>query len=334
MKKNILLFGILLVLTGLAWFLYSNKQDSTLHKRMSEFAVKDTAAITKIFLADKQNNTVLLERTSASTWLVNQKYPVRMDVLKTLLETMHDVSIKSPLPKTVFETTVKLMAANSIKVEIYQGEEKPVKVYYVGHPNQEHTGTYMLMDGAKSPFITHIEGFRGFLSTRFFTSEYDWRSTEIFKYDLGEIASVRVENFNKPTESFEIQLRDHQYYLYSYPTMKPQAFDTAKVLLYTALYKKVHFEFFEHYQAQTFVDSIRNTPPLYRYTVHDVFGKSKSIITYLKPVKETSTDYEGNPITHDIDRLYGDLDGKEMVIIQYFTFDPLSKGLSDFTKSR
>jgi hypothetical protein len=48
-----------------------------------------------------------------------------------------------------------------------------VKQYYVGHATQDNTGTYMLLTNPETdknyedPFVTHIPGFDGFLSTRY-----------------------------------------------------------------------------------------------------------------------------------------------------------------------
>ena len=59
-----------------------------------------------------------------------------------------------------------------------------MKTWYVGTATPSHTGTYMVLEtpegrGAK-PYVVHMEGFTGYLSTRFFTSERDWRYTGMF----------------------------------------------------------------------------------------------------------------------------------------------------------
>ena len=42
--------------------------------QLHDFAVKDTSAITKIFLADKFGATVTLEREDVGEWTVNEDY--------------------------------------------------------------------------------------------------------------------------------------------------------------------------------------------------------------------------------------------------------------------
>ena len=65
MKKNLLPILLLLVLGGAAAYFYLTKSGSTLQPELTNYALKDTASITKIFLADKQGNKILLERESS-----------------------------------------------------------------------------------------------------------------------------------------------------------------------------------------------------------------------------------------------------------------------------
>ncbi len=329
MKKNILLLLLFIVLVGLAYFLINKNNSSTIKSQYSNFSVKDTASITKIFLADKQNRTVLLERTSGGKWTVNKKYNAKQDAVNLLLQTICDVSVKAPVTKSKFEGTVKLMSASSVKVEIYQGKDKPSKVYYVGHANQDHTGTYMLLENSTVPFLMHIEGFKGYLTPRYFTLESEWRSTEVFVYDLGEIANIRLEDYKNPKNSFEIQLREDKYHLFTYPEYKEVPFDTAKLLLYSALYKKIHFEY---YANPILKDSVLNTKPLFKYTVMDVLGRQNSIVTYLKPAEEGAKDYDGVPLLFDVDRMFALYNNQDFVIVQYYVFDPITKSIDYFLR--
>ena len=62
MTKNKRVIIFLTILIGLSLYFYFSNKKGTLKIENSEFAVEDTSAITKIFLADKSNNKVLLER--------------------------------------------------------------------------------------------------------------------------------------------------------------------------------------------------------------------------------------------------------------------------------
>ena len=125
MKKNKNKIGIALVIFLSAITFYFNTQNTkgTLKKELTNFAVKDTSSITKIFLADKQNHTVLLERQTNGSWMLNKKYQVREDAIKLLLTTMKELSVKAPVGKQAFENVVKRLATSAVKVEIYTNNE-------------------------------------------------------------------------------------------------------------------------------------------------------------------------------------------------------------------
>ena len=81
-----------------------------------------------------------------------------------------------------------------------------MKTWYVGTATPSHTGTYMVLEtpegrGAK-PYVVHMEGFTGYLSTRFFTSERDWRFTGLFNHPKRSLARVEVRHLNEDGQSY------------------------------------------------------------------------------------------------------------------------------------
>ncbi len=151
MKKNILPIVMLIVLAGISIYFYLTKSGSTLKPELTNYAVEDTAAISKIFLADKAGHTITLERKSTDEWTVNGEFTARQDGVKNLLDAMARVEIKAPVNKSAYETIVKRLSSAGVKVEIYTNGSSPEKVYYVGGSNQEHTGTEMLLEGSSTP---------------------------------------------------------------------------------------------------------------------------------------------------------------------------------------
>ncbi|PCJ83517.1 MAG: hypothetical protein COA57_11085 [Flavobacteriales bacterium] len=334
MKKNITTIIVLILLTALALYLYRTQGSSTIKKELSDFAVEDTASITKIFLADRSNRTILLERVDEVKWKLNNKYTAKQDAVNNLLEVIKKVSVKAPVPKVAFENVVKQISGSHVKIEIYQGSDTPEKVYFVGHSDRDHTGNYMLLDGSSVPFLTHMEGFRGFLGPRYFTNENDWRSTKIFAYQYGEIKSVQLEHTDIKSYSFKItNLGDDIFSLKSVKDNKEiENYDTLKVMQYLSLFKKVHFESFEETKTEAIIDSVKKAVPMHLITVTEANGNQKNLKTFLKPNKPGAEDELGNPITHDLDRLYALIDDSTFVVIQYYVFDPIFKTIDDFKK--
>ncbi len=180
-KKNLLILVITLILLIIAAFLVIRQSSGTFGSGMKDFAVTDTASITKVFLADKNNNTILLDRKAPGDWLLNGTYRARNSGIKMLFETFSNLVPKFPVPKKAHNSVITQLAASSVKVEIYQQvyrirlfgiklfpHEKLTKTYYVGGATQDNMGTFMLMEGAEVPFVVHLLGLRGICGSALF----------------------------------------------------------------------------------------------------------------------------------------------------------------------
>jgi len=97
MKKILLLLVLLLTLVAIIFYFYNTPGKTTLNKMESNFAVADTAAINKIFIADKADSEILLERSAEGHWIVNNKYKVRPGSIQILLETIKRIRPNYPV---------------------------------------------------------------------------------------------------------------------------------------------------------------------------------------------------------------------------------------------
>ncbi|MCD4746625.1 MAG: hypothetical protein K8R58_10025, partial [Bacteroidales bacterium] len=167
MKKNKLIIIITIILAVIAVILIYSHSKGTFKSELKNFAINDTTNITKIYMVDKKNQSVLLERINAGEWKLNNNYKVRKSGINMLLKTMLNIIPKAPVPKSAHNKTVALLASSSIKVEIYQmvyridlfntiklfPREKLTKTYYVGNVTQDNIGTFMLMENSSVPFV-------------------------------------------------------------------------------------------------------------------------------------------------------------------------------------
>ncbi len=334
MKKNKITLIIVIVLSGIAAYLWFNNQAGTIKKELKDFAVKDTASVTKIFMADGLGETVLLERKNNNIWTVNGNYEARQDGIDLILTTINSIEVKSPVSKASLNMVLSNMAGTATKIEIYMGKDKPAKVYYVGGPTKDHFGTYMLLENSSLPFIMYIPGHHGYLSTRYFVNETEWKSTALYRYRLEEIEKIEVNYVEVPEESFAIEnISSRQPKLKS--IFKNQYFDnldTLALVNYVSSYKKINFEFYDDQTTQATKDSIMEHCKIFSINVTDIKGNVNSFTGYKKPMKEGAMNLEGEPIEFDLDRMYGLTNEKDFVLIQYFVFDDLTPGIKYFLK--
>jgi len=354
MKKNRIIILIVIVLALMAVILILTQSNKTFRGALSDFAVQDTATVTKIFLADKNNNTVTLTRESDGQWVVNNKYPASRHNIDMLLQTMHTLAVKEPVSQAAHNSVIRELSVNSVKVEIYRKvyridlfntikwfpHEKLTKVYYVGGATQSNRGTFMLMEGSSTPFVTYIRGFRGFVSPYYMPMQNNWRDFKVFRKGLPEIASIQVEIPGKENESYVIANNGNaSISLYSYPENQPiPDFDTLAALNFLTGFRNLNFESILSNMDPSQKDSILASIPFLIITLTDTGGVSKTIKTYFKE-GYGDVDMDGNVIPYDLDRLYALVnDGQDFVLIQYFSFDrvlrPRSFFLKDFPGSR
>ena len=114
-KKNIIILSFVAVIGIVALLIARHGAKSATFDQ--DFHVEDIDAVTKIFMADKQNNQVLLQRVADSTsdtmWTVDGIYPASQPMIDMLLETLHDMRIRQQVNKNAVPQVVKLLSARA-----------------------------------------------------------------------------------------------------------------------------------------------------------------------------------------------------------------------------
>lgn len=337
MKNNKFLIITLLALLAIAAYYFVSKSSGTLSGELKDFAIEDTASIDKIFISDYRGDKVTLTRGD-NYWVVDGAHKARQQSVEVLMATFSRIAVKSPVAKSAMNNIIKDIATKTIKVEIYQGKDKPSKVYYIGGPTQDQMGTYMVLenDGEKSsvPFVMHIPGFSGYLSTRFFANPLQWRDAAIFTYQPEEIKSIEIIYHETPDESFKLEQNLNQISLFDGQTAQPiHNIDTNKVYQYLANFEKIHYEMIVLDEKKPEEqDSIRKTKPFFTIKVEDVYGKSTKIVALHMNNYRNTLDDKGNPYTYDMDRMYAILNDDILIYIQFYTFDKITAPKQFFLK--
>lgn len=303
--------------------IFFNKNKGTIKKELSDFAVKDTSAITKIFLADKANNSVTLTRENYQ-WKINNKYYARPDAINILLQTIASVDVKSPVSNRVLKNVIKRLATKSIKVEIYKDKELS-KVYYVGEATPDQSGTYMVLENSSVPFVTQIPGFTGYLSVRYFTDESLWRDNSVFIYSFNEIASVLI-NLNDKKQSYTVFNDGNNVFRIQDADKKEIAnVNVLKTKEFIALFRKVKCEaFLDKFFPEKRLDSLLKTQPFASISVTNRKGEVNSLKLFRRPNVGENYDDKGELLPYNPDAMYGILnDNKKVISLQYFVLDPL-----------
>jgi len=342
MKKNTVLIisiAILALLIGFAQILpkgtildrlkINNK--STLKKELSDFAVKDIENIDKIFIADKSNHSVVLEK-KGKIWRVNNKFNAREDAIDNLMEAIKNLRVRQPISKAEYETQIKRLATTGRKVEIYKNGEL-FKTYYVGGATQDQMGTYMILDNSRVPFIMELPGFTGFLTPRYFPMESLWRENFIFKSNPKNIRLISVKNNEDTQKSFTLKKTVSTYHLFDYQNKEIQNIDSLQVKRYLSYFKKISYEALAVNMKEAKKDSLLKSNAYQIIHIETNDGKQQTIKTYRVLNDAGITNDDGELLKYDPDRTYGFFNNlKEVATIQYRTLDKIAVAPSFFIK--
>ncbi len=349
MNKNVKIFGIAFILLIVVIFLVSRQSNSTLNYKEKNFAIDDTATVTKIFLADKQDKQLLLARQNGSEWIINDSLEATPEKVETILRTIKNIKVQRPVSDAAHNNVISRLSARSVKVEIYQKAhrinlfnevklfpfEKNTRTYYVGGETQDKLGTFMLMEGAEKPYVVGIPGFRGFVSTRYTARLGDWRHHKIFNHRISNIESLALLYGDEPENSFRIETtKNQEFKLYS-PKQEQYIsdFDTVKVIEYLTAFRNLRFEsYLSEGMPQTKIDSIQAQEPVHIIKLEAKDGRDQTVKTHYMPAYG-KTDLDGNPLDYNPESMYAFInDGKDFVTIQFFAFDKVFKPIGYFIR--
>lgn len=335
-RRSWLLIALLLVLGALALYLHFSHQPGTTSGDASrQFAYKDTAAITHIFIADKEGSRSEVKRTDKG-WIVNDKYPCRSEAILNLLEVIRNVEVKMPVPKPAKENVIRIMAAAALKVEIYTGK-KLVRQYYVGHETTDGEGSFMLLSDPKTgknydePFVCFIPGFTGYLQPRYIAKEHEWRDRLVINYIPPDLQKVEIIHAGQPDSTFSVELLTTNNFVLRNGLGQELQYDTASVKRFLSYLQNIHFEALITGKNPRLEDSLAAVGPFCQLIVtarpfrKDVFKFYRKKFTgEFEP--ELGVKYDFDP-----DRLYMRFNNdKEWAICQYFVFGKILQNSSYF----
>ncbi len=324
--KKIGIAILLILIAASIYFIKFKKDENSLAANATEFAVKDTASITKIFLADREHEPITLTKKNGE-WYMNNEVKANTLFVKKLIKTMYGLSVKSAAPKGTIENVSKFLIGKGIKVEIYANDEK-IKCYYVGNADQDH-GTYMLLENSKQPYSIILEGFNGYLTPRFRVDYNEIRDKTIFKLDNKNIKNITVEYTNNPNENVYYYVENNKKFIKN-KLGNNIAYDTLALNLWLQSFNNFYIEDYNNYLSPNQVDSVIKGKPAYAIFLETNTNQKYNLAIYPKKVPKGTTDKAGIEVEYDVDRTFVYINNKDLVFAQYGNLDSKAKKLNFF----
>jgi hypothetical protein len=331
-KTNLILLALVAILgSAAAWYITMDK-GTNLSGYDFNFAVKDTANIGKIFIANREGKSVTLTRKSAHEWQVNGKYKARRDAVNNLLETVGLIELQYRLPRNAVPVVVKDIASNGIKVEIYAKNGSKLKSYYVGGVNADETGTHMMMEEANEPYVTHIPTFQGAVRVRYFIDEIDWRDRMIFTLIPEDIKSISIEYPLQKGQSFKIFKDGKDFKVEPFYPLTPRInTPPIKALVENFLmgFRFLGAEGFENGFVKT--DSLKATSPFCSIKVENREGGGQLLNLYqIVPHNADGSLIQSMEGKVEVEKYYAETEKGDWLLVQHQLFQKIFWGYPSF----
>jgi hypothetical protein len=331
MNKSLKILLVVVAVAAAAYFVISKQPWSTLKSDLKDFTLKDTAVVTKFFLADKKGNQVTIAKNEQGVWMVNNVYEADMAKVNLILATMREIAVRNPVPEAAYNTVIGILATEGIKAEFYAGDEL-LKTMYIGSSTPDQTGTFMMIEGSSAPFVTHIQGFVGYLTPRFYPYSIKWKTRKLFDVPMDSIQTVKVTYPGSTGQSFELQ-NGTAIKLTSEKGAETIA-DMQFAKYYLSGFTNLYVEGYDEEMKATKADSIRNSVPFCTILLTRKSGKSTRVQLHYKSVGDhTKILYgaDGRLLPHDTEKYFAFInDEKEVAYVQQYAFGRLFKTLLDF----
>ena len=328
MKTKNILYLVAILCLGIVSYKLLNKETSITRTDRRDFAIADTSNVVKIILSSKMPETAIVERVTKNYWTVNEDYKARKSAVFYLLKTLQRMEIAHPVPLTMRDNVLGNLAVRGIKVQVFL-KDGTEKTFYVGGENQELSATFMMLQGATDPYAVHIPGFKGYLSSRFFTAEYIWRDKTVMSYDNLAIKSISMRYYapKMVNESFVLNKEDdNEFSLSTYKGTSKLELNPTRLQTYLGSFRNLNSEGF--ISGNLNVDSILNVKPVFDLIVSDNICGQTQVTAYYKKAKD-GTHVDGDVTMRDPERMYAHINKDDWVIIQLNTFGRVMKSLSD-----
>ncbi len=338
MRKTLVYIAILAILGTAIYFMLPGGGESPYDPAEAGFTVKDTASVGKLFLAAPGGDMVTVVRTDTG-WVVNGKYRALPSMVNLLLSTLMQQSALYPVPKAAFNNVIESLSTHGTKVEVYGRDGKKMKVFYVGGVAVNNSGTNMMMEGAKQPYVVHADGFVGYLTPRYSAKLRDWRDRTVFDVPAEDIKSVSLQYAGKPELSFTVSrgANDSPVVTAAPQVMaSPDGMNARRASAYLRFFKNINCEGYLNGLSDNDT-TIRTAPKHSSIEMVLKNGQVKRVDIYWMAVNQRSknqkaSDLSGDvPQNYDSDRMYAIInDYQDTVMIQQLVFHNIFRKAPEF----
>ncbi len=333
MKRSVFLLIGIVLLAGLGWYafrLINKSGGSDVLNSLHHLEITDTAKVDRMIITEPSGAEIEVIRQNG-TWTDKNGNCIQVGLVNSILDATYNAHFKGYVPDNATKTVINRIATTGTKVQFFS-EGSWNKTWYIGSATADHEGTYMIVESDEYgkcdvPGIVELKNMKGIISPRFFADSRKWECTNIFNYELNELAEVDVKFMQHPERNFNVKQKGYNYEVIYAGKRLPQL-DTSLVTRYLLKYKKINFELPNYELTDRQVDSVKKSTPFCVLKVKTVKGDTKTLRMFRRKSEtgELEVDDFGDQVKHDINSFWCQLPNGNLVKCQYFVFNHILMG--------
>jgi len=322
-RYRLFFLAIFIVISGILIMIVRHASRS-----LPDFGINDPASVNRISLHSK-GGAIELHRQDDS-WLLNDSLQASPDMVRSFLNLMKDLEIKSPMSEEAFQSFLQDQDYQEIEVNISR-KGFGSNHFLLYHTAANDYGNIVLKKNKNTPYILHLPGYPGDIGVYFNTHENDWKPNVLFSFGPGEISRISLSDHRHPERSFAL-LQDQNGSYHVFHTSDNEVlseFIEEKVIRYISYFFNIRFE--EYTSAESLLERgfKAGQMPIYTIDVEDHKGAHKRVHVY--QLHKNSN--KGNGMLWDPDLALASINEESApVIIKYFHLDPILKDVDYFRK--
>lgn len=333
MKKIILLVVAVGVVGGLAWYantlMNAKGKSDPKYRELIDFAIEDIESVDRVVVTDQFAQTFEINKGADGVWTDKDGGCITQENAHFIIDAIKNIEFKGYLKDNAVKGQTKLIAAQHIRVEIFQHGEW-TKTWYIGPPAQDHYGQVMLLDSKEygksdNPVLMKIKGTNGIIEPRFYADSRKWECTNIFAVPIHNLSKVDIQFNDEPERSFTVTQNGSDLKVYQQDNLLSDV-DTAMIFRYLHNYKKIHYNKPNYVLSEAQVDSVKHSVPFAVINVTEKDGNNTKLRCFRINRKETEDNGFVELTNTDGDNFWCEIPNGSLVKCQYFVFNPLLLG--------
>ncbi len=322
MKKYAFYIVIIAILVTIALVLIFNDQPGTITGSEKNFAISDTASVTKIKYVYKGDALELTR--NKSLWVVNNKYPAKTQLVNVTLKFLQQFNIISVVPKESLQRAIEALNERSLQVTI-EDSGKPVVQYRLCEIDTAPAKVFIIMEGSSRPYIANITGFDLPVLTLFSTSERMWRDRKLFVTHMDDFMMVGLAYPQNADNSFAISKINDSLQIKQGDLISKKVSRQA-VQNYFLNVSNLKADHMGAERLSLEYSKVKDNLPFAELIIKSTGNRTETLKVYQIPD-------EKSPSKINPDMLIGIVGTDTVpVMINYVDFDPLLKSMGDFVE--